>query len=133
MMMHAKGIAETKKWDEKPYDEFEGGRKLTRASVTQSFTGGIEGEGAVEYLMAYPNENSASYVGLQKVTGRLGGRAGSFVLQLSGSYDGEMARATWLVVVGSGTGELQGLRGEGDFRAPHGSQASYTLDYEFES
>jgi hypothetical protein len=132
MTTHAKGIAETKSWDEKPYDEFEGGRKLTRASVTQSFQGDIEGDGAVEYLMAYPNENSASYVGLQKIMGRLGGRSGSFVLQLSGSYDGEMARCTWFVVAGSGTGELQGLRGEGGFRAPHGSQASYTLDYDFE-
>jgi hypothetical protein len=82
--------------------------------------------------MAYPNEKSASYVGLQKVTGRLGGRSGSFVLQLSGTYDGEVARGTWFVVPGSGTGELQTLRGEGGFSAPHGSKESYTLDYDFD-
>jgi hypothetical protein len=133
MTTHAKGIAETKNWDEKSYEEFEDGRKLTRASVTQSFQGDIEGDGAVEYLMIYPNANSASYVGLQKISGRMGGRTGSFVLQLSGSYDGSIARGTWFVVPGSATGELQGLRGEGGFSAPHGSQAAYTLDYEFES
>jgi hypothetical protein len=35
-------------WDEKPYTEIEGGRKLTQASVKQAFSGDIEGEGAVD-------------------------------------------------------------------------------------
>ena len=130
MTHHAKGIAETKSWDEKPYQEFDGGGKLTKAKVVQGFTGDIEGEGDCEYLMAYPNEQSANYVALQVVTGAVGGKKGSFVLQVAGSYDGTEAKGTWFVVTGSGTGELKKLSGEGGFHAPHGSKMHYTLDYD---
>src|SRR5829696_1104974 len=122
MGTHAKGVARTKNWDEKPYEESDGGSKSTRASVTQSFEGDIEGDGSVEYVMYYPNEKSASYVGLQKVTGRVGGKSGSFVLQIAGTYDGTNARGDWFVVPGSGTGELKKLSGKGGFSAPHGSE-----------
>ena len=130
MTTHAKGIAETKNWDEKPYQEFEGGSKLTKATVTQAFTGDIVGEGVCEYLMAYPDEKSANYVALQVVTGKVGGKQGSFVLQVAGGYDGNEASGTWFVVPGTGTGELKKLSGEGGFHAPHGSQMHYTLDYD---
>ncbi|HVA88346.1 MAG TPA: DUF3224 domain-containing protein [Chloroflexota bacterium] len=132
MITHATGTFELKTWDEKPYQEIGGGAKLTRASVTQSFHGDIEGEGAVEYLMMYPDESSARFVGLQRVVGRIGGREGSFVLQLGGRFEDGTVKATWSVVPGSGTGDLRGLRGEGNFTAPLGQTASVTLDYEIE-
>ena len=132
MTTHATGTFEVKTWDEKPYDEIGGGAKLTRASVTQSFHGDIEGEATVEFLMMYPDENSASFVGMQRVVGRVGGRSGSFVLQISGTFEGGMARATWVVAPGSGAGELRGLRGEGGFPAEHGRSVPFTLDYDFE-
>jgi hypothetical protein len=130
MTTHAKGITEIQKWDEKPYQESAGGRKLTKATVTQAFTGDIEGDGVCDYLMAYPNENYSSYVGLQQVTGMIGGKQGSFVLQLTGTFDGKEASGTWFVVPASGTGDLKELSGQGTFRAPHGSKMDYTLDYE---
>ena len=129
----ATGTYEVKSWDEKPYEELEEGAKLTRASVTETFQGDIEGESTVEFLMMYPDASTASYVGMQRVVGRLGGRSGSFVLQVSGTFEGGLAQATWSVVPGSGTGELRGLRGEGGFPAQHGtSNVPYTLDYSFE-
>jgi hypothetical protein len=128
----AKGVQHVQSWDEKPYKEFADGKKLTKATVTATFSGDIEGDGLVEYLMSYPDPNSASYVGLQLVNGTIAGKKGSFVLQLTGSYADGIASGTWFVVPGSGTGELASLRGEGDFRAPHGSEASYTLNYHFD-
>ncbi len=132
MSTRATGRFEVKRWDEQPYDEIEGGPKLTRASVTESWHGDIEGEGSVEYLMMYRDDGSASFVRVERVVGRLGDRSGSFVLQGSGTFEGGMAKGTWLVVRGCGTGELRGLRGEGGFVAPHGPQGSITLDYQFE-
>jgi hypothetical protein len=129
---YAQGVQHIKNWDEKPYKEFEGGKKLTKATVTATFTGDIEGDGLIEYLMSYANEKSASYVGLQLVTGVIAGKKGSFVLQLSGAYAGGIASGTWSVVPGSGTGDLHNLAGEGSFSAPEGSEARYTLDYRFE-
>jgi hypothetical protein len=126
------GTFEITKWDEQPYDEIESGPKLTRASVTQAFSGGIEGEGAVEYLMMHRSDKTAIYVGLLRVDGRLGARSGTFGLRCQGTYEEGTATCSRSVVQGSGTGELSGLRGKGDFSAGHGGQASYTLDYDFE-
>jgi hypothetical protein len=100
--------------------------------VTQSLTGDIEGEASTEYVMAYPSEKYASYVGMTTITGKVGGKQGSFVLQLTGTFDGNEARGTWFVVPGSGTGELAKLRGQGEFNAPLGSKLNYSLDYTFE-
>lgn len=130
--MIAKGTFEVTTWDESPYEEVEGEAHFTRASVTQSFEGEIEGEGAVEFLMVYPDKISASFVGLQRVAGRMGGRSGSFVLQVSGTFEQGAVSGTWTVVPGSATGELRGLRGTGSFSAPQGRRASITLEYDFE-
>ncbi len=132
MSTHAKGRFEVKTWDENPYDETDGGLKLTRASVTKSFRGGIEGEGTLEYLMVYPGDGSAKFVGLERVVGRLGDRWGSFVLEHSGTFEGGVAEASWSVVPGSGTGELRGLRGEGGFASADAQRYPITLDYDFE-
>ena len=107
------------------------GPRLTRATVTKSFHGEIEGEGALEYLMVHRDDGSASFVGLERVIGRLGDRSGSFVLQHTGTFEGGTAKATCVVVPGSATGDLEGLRGEASFAA-HGREAPITLDYDFE-
>jgi hypothetical protein len=132
MRTHATATFEQKTWDEEPYTTSDDGPKLTRASVTQIFHGAIEGEGSVEYLMVYPDATSASFVGLQRVTGQVGGRTGSVVFQVSGTFADSTVHGTWVVVPGSGTGELRALRAEGSFVAPTGPQASLTLDYDFE-
>ena len=135
MATHATGTFEGKSWDEKPYDQVEGLPKLTRVSSTNAFKGGVEGEGTLEYLVAYRDGNSGSFVGLERVIGRIDGRSGSFVLQHNGTFEGRTARGDWFVVPGSGTGDLRGLRGAGGYvwQGQEGEmQVSYTLDYDFE-
>ncbi len=82
--------------------------------------------------MIYPDEKSANYVGMQVVTGTVGGRSGSFVLQTSGTFANGVVSGTWFVVPDSGTGELHNLRGTGGFSALEGPKATITLDYDFE-
>ena len=132
MSTHATATFELKSWEEKPYDEMEGGPKLTRASITKSFKGDIQGEGTLEYLMVYRDDGSASFVGLERIVGCVGDRSGSFVLQHSGTFEGGTAKATFFVVPGSGTGGLRGLRGEGRFAAGHSDNYPITFDYDFE-
>lgn len=132
MTTQASGSFKVQSWDEEAYGERAGGGKLTRASVTQAFEGDIEGSGAVEWLMCYRPDETADFVGLQSVEGRIGDRSGSVVLRTSGTFDGKEARGALSVVAGSATGELSGLRGSGEFSAPLGGEASLTLDYEFE-
>ncbi|MEE9132948.1 MAG: DUF3224 domain-containing protein [Gemmatimonadota bacterium] len=132
MSKRATATFRVKTWDESPYDEIDEGPRLTRVSVSKSFRGDIEGEGTLEYLMLHRDDGSASFVGLERVVGRVGDRSGSFVLQHSGSFEGGTAEATWFVVPGLGTGELRGLRGEGGFASGHAEHYPITLEYDFE-
>jgi hypothetical protein len=119
-----------KSWDEKPYSEGQDLPKLTRATVTKTFTGDIEGDGHVEYLMMYRSDGSAAFVGLERITGRIDGRAGSFVLQRTGVFEGGQAKESYSVVTGSATGDLRGLVGEGASAVGHGLEHPFVLNYE---
>ena len=129
-MAKAHGSFEQLSWDEQTVEEFDDGAKLTHAAVTQKFSGDVEGDGAVQWLMSYGEDGSAHFVGLQRVTGTLGGRDGRFVLEVVGDFDGEVATWRATVVPGSATGGLAGLSGEATFSAPHGSTATFNLDYD---
>jgi hypothetical protein len=118
-------------WDEKPYSEGQDQPKLTRAAVTRTLSGDIAGEGHVEYLMMYRSDGSATFVGLERVIGQLAGKAGSFVLQRTGTFENGVASESYSVIPGSGTGELRGLRGEGTSAVGHGTEHPLTLNYEF--
>ena len=126
----ATGGFEIASWDEATYEEFDDGARLARASVTQKFTGDVAGDGAVEWLMAYRADGTAFFVGLQRVRGTVGGRPGTFVLETHGEFDGKVARWSASVVPGSGSGELQGLKGTATFAAPLGGTASFEMEYE---
>ena|SRR5689334_5954319 len=129
-MTTAKGQFELASWNEDTYEELGSGGKLTRASVTQQFSGDVTGAGAVEWLMCYQADGTARFVGWQRVDGSVGGAEGSFVLATDGEFDGGKAVGRWTVVPGSGSGDLAGLTGEGRFEAPHGPTATFTLDYD---
>lgn len=130
MTSTAQGTFEVSSWDEKTFAEVGGGGKLTKASVKARLAGDISGEATTEWLMCYASENSATYVGFQKIEGTVGGRRGSFVVETNGTFDGTKARGTWSIVRGSGSGDLAGISGEGTFDSPRGTKASYTLEYE---
>lgn len=119
-----------KNWDERSYSEGQDLPKLTRASVMKTFTGDIEGEGQVEYLMMYRSDGSATFVGLERISGRIGGKSGTFVLQRLGVFEGGQAKESYSVVPGSATGELRGLSGEGSSAVGHGTEHPFTLDYD---
>lgn len=127
----AKGSRESKNWEEKTYSEVQGGPKLTNSMSLNSFHGDIEGEAKLEYLMIYFTDGSASFTGLEQVTGKIGSRSGSFVLRHEGKFENMTADVTFSVVPRSGNGDLNGLRGEGHF-ATKGHTADYTFDYYFE-
>lgn len=130
MRKRAAAMFTISQWNETPYSEAEGMPKLTRASVTKTFRGDIEGTGEVEYLMVYRPDGTASFVGLERITGKLAGKAGSFVLQRSGTFDGKLAKEAYSIVADSGTGELAGIRGDGSSVAGHEKENPMTLDYE---
>ncbi len=87
--VHGTGLIQVKTYIPTPYDEPPDGPKLVRISVTETFSGDVEGEGTVEFLQAIRSDGSASFVGIERVVGKISGRSGSFVLQDAGTLVGK--------------------------------------------
>ena len=119
-----------KRWDEQPWHEGENGRKLTRATVVKPYSGDLEGEGTMEYVMAYSSEASAVYVGIERVEGRLDGRAGTFAMKDEGTFEDGVAASSFTIVEGSGTGELEGIRGRASVDAVKADTQTMTIEYD---
>ena len=117
--------------DAKPYDQTVT-PALMEISISEVFSGDLEGESSVRALQVQRHDKSASMISLQRFNGKLGGSEGTFVLQGQETVANGKISATWFVVPGSGTGELVGLRGEGGFAGEFGKGSDATLDYWFE-
>lgn len=105
------------------------GSGLGRMSLEKTFHGDLEGTSRGQMLTAgNVAEGSAGYVAIEKVTGNLAGRDGSFVLQHTGTMDHGSLSLSIAVVPGSGTGELIGLAGSMSIEIESGKH-SYRFDY----
>lgn len=109
-------------------DGEEGGACVGRMLIDKRFAGDLEATSRGQMLAVRTPGGSAGYVAMELVTGRLGGREGSFVLQHSGTMERGAQRLSITVVPDSGTGGLEGLAGrmEIDFS---GGGHSYAFDY----
>jgi hypothetical protein len=115
---------EIQSWDEQPFDEWDDG-KLTKASITKRYSGDIEGDAVLEYLLAYRPDGTAGFVGIERITGAFDGRDGALVLQQVGSFADGAAVAT-LTVLG-GSGDLAGATGDGDMVADPSGRVTLEL------
>ena len=130
------GRFRVKSWDEQAGEAVEG-LALTRVRAGMTYEGVIEGEGLVEFVMVSPEAKVTTFVGLERVVGRIGGRSGAAVFQHAGTFADGVARSDWRVVPNSGTGGLRGLRGEGRYGeqkadAEHGGAAPLTFSFAFD-
>ena len=88
------------------------GATLGRMSLDKRFAGDLAGTGQGQMLTAMTAvAGSAGYVAIERVTGTLHGRAGSFVLQHTGTMNRGAPQLAITVVPDSGTGELAGIAG----------------------
>ncbi|MGW1890071.1 DUF3224 domain-containing protein [Streptomyces sp. NPDC002004] len=109
--------------------------KLARASVTNTFSGGIEAAATTcEYTIVYGTEKTGAFAGMERLAGTLDGRDGSFVVEERGTFEEDgSVQCSFEVVPGTATGELTGLRGTGIFTyRPGESPFPYTFDYDLE-
>ena len=100
-----------------------------RHSGTKTFRGDLEGTSEAEMMSLTTKEGSGAYAAIERVTGSLHGRKGSFALVHSGTMrrGGEFDMIV-RVVPDSGTGELAGLTGTMKI-VIEGSDHSYHFDY----
>jgi hypothetical protein len=105
------------------------GSVLNRLSIAKTFAGDLEGSSAGEMLSAGTNvKGSAGYVAIERVSGTLAGRKGTFVLQHHGLMTRGEPRLSVIVVPDSGTHQLTGLAGTFTIRI-EGGKHFYDFDY----
>ena len=104
-------------------------KHLGRMSIDKQFRGDLEGTSTGEMLTAMTAvKESAGYVAIERVTGKLKGRSGTFILQHTGTMDRGKPSLSVTVVPDSGTGELAGLTGTMTIDLGGGKHA-YVFDY----
>ena len=118
-------------WDEETTRVFPNGAKLTRAEVTQTYDGDMSGSSTVEYVMAHTPAGSVKFIGLEILTGTIGGRSGSVLIQHDGVFAGSVARSSWYFVEDTGTDELISLRGSGTYESVDQQNVNSTFIYTF--
>ncbi len=105
------------------------GTLLARMSLDKQFQGDLEAVSRGEMLSAGTAvKGSAGYVAIERVSGTLNGRRGTFVLQHSGTMMRGEPNLTISVVPDSGTGELEGLAGTMTIAIVDGKH-SYEMHY----
>ena len=128
MTTRASGTFEVKMMPEAMDDKAEGA-VLGRMSLEKSFHGDLEGAGKGTMLTAGTSvQGSAGYVAIERVSGTLHGRRGTFALQHTGMMNRGEPQLSITVVPDSGTGELAGLAGKLGITVADGKH-SYELEY----
>jgi hypothetical protein len=105
------------------------GAVLGRLSIDKQFHGDLEASSKGEMLTAGTAvKGSAGYVAIERVSGTLHGRRGTFALQHSGTMTRGVPQLTVTVVPDSGTGQLVGLAGSLVIKIVDGKHC-YDFDY----
>jgi hypothetical protein len=122
-MPHAAGTFEVKLTPQ-PDDS-----PVGRMTIAKEFHGDLEAASVGQMLASMSEvKGSAGYVAIEKLTGTLHGRAGSFVLQHRGVMNRGAAELLVTVVPDSGAGDLAGMKGSMNI-VIEGGKHSYEFDY----
>jgi hypothetical protein len=133
MTHHASGPFDVKVTPQKPDTQIARTANLGRLTIDKRFHGDLEASGRGEMLATQTDvKGSAGYVALERVTGKLHGRSGSFVLLHSATMKRGAPETTITVVPDSGTGELTGITGSMRIKVATDGAHSYEFDFRIE-
>ena len=128
MAAHATGTFEVKLTPQAPDGKFEDAT-LGRMTIDKQIHGDLEATSKGTMLTAGTDiKGSAGYVAIERVTGTLHGRTGTFVLQHTGTMSRGALQLSITVVPDSGTGQLGGLTGKFNITIADGKH-SYDFEY----
>ena len=122
----------TVKLTPQPSDDYFDNAQLNRLTLDKQFSGDLTGTSKGQMMSAVGTvKGSAGYVAIEKVSGTLEGKAGSFVLQHSSTMNKGVPQQSITVVPDSGTDELTGLSGSMIISIADGKH-SYDFEYTLE-
>jgi hypothetical protein len=109
--------------------QHEGRTAIARMLLEKQYSGELQATGTGEMLTAMTDtKGSAAYVAIERITGKLKGKTGSFVVQHSGTMHGGGSQLAVTIVPDSGTGELAGISGRMSLKQVE-RQHQYQLDF----
>ncbi len=129
MKTHVSATFEIENWDEGAFDQLDDVSKVTRALVSKKYSGDIEGSSTTQWLMAYAEDGSAAFVGLERISGTVLGHDGTLVLQHVGTFADGAAKGS-LEVLSGGTDALASTSGAGSFLADPSGSVSLDLVFD---
>jgi len=113
-----------------PQDDKSEDPLLARMTLDKQYHGDLDGTGKGQMLTAGTDvKGSGAYVAIEKVSGTLKGRTGTFVLQHSGTMTNKAPQLAITVVPDSGTGQLKGIAGKMTITIAAGGKHSYDFEY----
>ncbi len=128
MTNHASGEFDVKVNHQAQEDNV-GDPTVSRMSLDKQFRGDLEATSKGQMLAVGTEvEGSAGYVAMERVTGKLHGRKGTFALQHSGTMTRGVPQLVITVVPDSGTDQLAGLSGNMTINIVEGKH-SYDFEY----
>jgi hypothetical protein len=133
MSQRAAGSFDVKVTPQKPDTQIARAANLARLTIDKRFHGDLEGISKGEMLATQTDvPGSAGYVALERVTCKLKGRSGGFVLQHSATMTRGTPVSSITVVPDSGTGDLRGISGKMTITVAADGGHSYDFDFKLE-
>jgi hypothetical protein len=127
MSSHAAGPFDVKVT---PQDDKSDDPLLGRMTIDKQYHGDLDATGKGQMLTAgSAAKGSGAYVAIEKVSGALQGRRGTFVLQHTGTMTQGAPQLIITVVPDSGTGQLTGISGKMAIKIAEGGKHSYDFEY----
>jgi Protein of unknown function (DUF3224) len=125
VMHHAKGQFEVKLEIVSAKEDI-----ISRMTLDKKFSGDLAGNSTGQ-MLSHSSEDMGThvYVAIEKVTGTLGGKTGSFTLAHRGTMQRDGQQLSIIVVPDSGTGGLSGLTGTMTIDVDDTKKHFYTFDY----
>ena len=124
-LMQLKGTFQITNWQESVSTSFEQGAKLSKALVSQTYSGDITGSSEVQYQLNYETTGNACFNGFEFFTGSLGDAPCQLTLKHDGTFEKGVAKSQFVIISSSTHAGLLGL--EGNFISGEAGQASYLI------
>ncbi len=123
--MQLKGRFQITNWQESVTTSFEQGAKLSKALVSQSYSGDITGSSELHYQLNYESTGEACFNGFEFITGNLGDAPCQLTLKHDGTFEKGVAKSQFVIISSATHPELKGL--SGSFTSGEAGQATYVI------
>jgi hypothetical protein len=124
------GNVTTISWVEETLPEESSNKRVSRVAGERKYKGGtrgMRGTGTFQLALTHHTEDLATFDGYEDIAASIGSKSGGFQIRHVGNITEGIVRSTWEVVDASGTGELIGIAGSGDFSSGLNDLACYSF------